>query len=317
MRIGGAGFSVKHANFIENHGEATTADVVAVMVEGRKRVRGRFGIELEPEVQALGPVEFPPDWHRRERLRSQRVRKAAESRGLGPRGGTSARATRRPAACKAFWRPPFRRLGPARVAAVLLVAALLGGGWLWLRDSSLVAVRHVEITGSAAQIGPHPRRPDRRGPTMTTLSIFSALAPPDRCRLPLPGGQEHPSRNRLSPRAAHPGGRGASERDLTAGRSPHTGLQGRHGAPRVDREARAPGAPGPRTSGRHQGHGPRQPAGVRPYWRPRPPALAARAAGVLDTAVHGIVVNLRTGPTRFRNGELVAREVDRRHGSAG
>jgi UDP-N-acetylenolpyruvoylglucosamine reductase len=64
LRIGGAGFSVKHANFIENHGDATTADVVAVMVEGRKRVRDRFGIELEPEVQALGPVVFPPDWHR-------------------------------------------------------------------------------------------------------------------------------------------------------------------------------------------------------------------------------------------------------------
>jgi UDP-N-acetylenolpyruvoylglucosamine reductase len=64
LRIGDAGFSVKHANFIENHGEATTADVVAVMVEGRKRVKERFGIELEPEVQALGPVVFPPDWHR-------------------------------------------------------------------------------------------------------------------------------------------------------------------------------------------------------------------------------------------------------------
>jgi UDP-N-acetylmuramate dehydrogenase len=64
LRIGGAGFSVKHANFIENHGDATTADVVAVMAEGRKRVRERFGIELEPEVQALGPVMFPPDWHR-------------------------------------------------------------------------------------------------------------------------------------------------------------------------------------------------------------------------------------------------------------
>jgi UDP-N-acetylmuramate dehydrogenase len=64
LRIGGAGFSLKHANFIENHGEATTADVVAVMVEGRTRVRDRFGIELEPEVQALGPVVFPPDWHR-------------------------------------------------------------------------------------------------------------------------------------------------------------------------------------------------------------------------------------------------------------
>lgn len=64
LRIGGAGFSVKHANFLENHGGATTADVVAVMVEGRKRVRERFEIDLEPEVQALGPVVFPPDWHR-------------------------------------------------------------------------------------------------------------------------------------------------------------------------------------------------------------------------------------------------------------
>ncbi len=63
LRIGGAGFSSKHANFVENHGDATTADVIAVMAEGRRRVRERFGIELEPEVQALGPVEFPSDWN--------------------------------------------------------------------------------------------------------------------------------------------------------------------------------------------------------------------------------------------------------------
>jgi UDP-N-acetylmuramate dehydrogenase len=62
LTIGGAGFSTKHANFIENHGHATTADVVAVMAEGRRRVRERFGVELEPEVQALGPVELPSDW---------------------------------------------------------------------------------------------------------------------------------------------------------------------------------------------------------------------------------------------------------------
>jgi UDP-N-acetylmuramate dehydrogenase len=62
LRIGGAGFSAKHANFIENHGNATTADVVAVMAEGRRRVSERFGIDLEPEVQALGPVELPRDW---------------------------------------------------------------------------------------------------------------------------------------------------------------------------------------------------------------------------------------------------------------
>ena len=62
LRIGGAGFSAKHANFVENHGDATTADVVAVMAEGRRRVKDRFGVELEPEVQALGPIEFPADW---------------------------------------------------------------------------------------------------------------------------------------------------------------------------------------------------------------------------------------------------------------
>ncbi len=65
LRIGGAGFSAKHANFIENHGDATTADVVAVMAAGRRQVQERFGIELEPEVQALGPVELPAQWSRR------------------------------------------------------------------------------------------------------------------------------------------------------------------------------------------------------------------------------------------------------------
>jgi UDP-N-acetylenolpyruvoylglucosamine reductase len=64
LRIGGAGFSVKHANFVENHGEATTAEVVAVMAEGARRVRERFGVELEPEVQALGPVRLPQEWSR-------------------------------------------------------------------------------------------------------------------------------------------------------------------------------------------------------------------------------------------------------------
>jgi len=64
LRIGGASFSVKHANFVENHGSATTADVVALMAEGRRRVQERFGIELEPEVQVLGPVDFPSDWGR-------------------------------------------------------------------------------------------------------------------------------------------------------------------------------------------------------------------------------------------------------------
>ncbi len=57
LTVGGARFSEKHANFVENTGEATTADVIALMVEGRRRVREQFGVELEPEVQLLGEVD--------------------------------------------------------------------------------------------------------------------------------------------------------------------------------------------------------------------------------------------------------------------
>ncbi|MEA2367400.1 MAG: UDP-N-acetylmuramate dehydrogenase [Thermoleophilaceae bacterium] len=57
LTVGGARFSEKHANFVENMGDATTADVIALMGEGRRRVRERFGLELEPEVQLLGDVD--------------------------------------------------------------------------------------------------------------------------------------------------------------------------------------------------------------------------------------------------------------------
>jgi UDP-N-acetylmuramate dehydrogenase len=59
LAVGGARFSPKHANFIENTGEATTTEILALMAAGRERVRERFGIELEPEVQLLGDVRFP------------------------------------------------------------------------------------------------------------------------------------------------------------------------------------------------------------------------------------------------------------------
>jgi len=59
LTIGGARFAPKHANFIENTGDATTADIVAVMNEGRCRVLELRGVELEPEVQTIGPVSYP------------------------------------------------------------------------------------------------------------------------------------------------------------------------------------------------------------------------------------------------------------------
>jgi UDP-N-acetylmuramate dehydrogenase len=59
-RIGGALVSPRHANFIENGGGATSADCIALMTEARRRVQERFGVELEHEVQFLGPLELPP-----------------------------------------------------------------------------------------------------------------------------------------------------------------------------------------------------------------------------------------------------------------
>ncbi|HET7053679.1 MAG TPA: UDP-N-acetylmuramate dehydrogenase [Solirubrobacterales bacterium] len=62
LESGGARFSPKHANFVENTGAATTADVLALMAAGRRRVHERFGVVLEPEVQLLGEVRWPEDW---------------------------------------------------------------------------------------------------------------------------------------------------------------------------------------------------------------------------------------------------------------
>lgn len=62
LRHGGARFSEKHANFVENDQDSTTAEVLELMAEGRRRVHERFGVVLEPEVQVLGEVEWPDGW---------------------------------------------------------------------------------------------------------------------------------------------------------------------------------------------------------------------------------------------------------------
>jgi UDP-N-acetylenolpyruvoylglucosamine reductase len=58
-RIGGAQISPRHANFIENADGARSADAVALMAEARRRAREEFGVELEHEVQLVGPIELP------------------------------------------------------------------------------------------------------------------------------------------------------------------------------------------------------------------------------------------------------------------
>jgi UDP-N-acetylenolpyruvoylglucosamine reductase len=58
FQIGGARISPVHANFIENTGDARSADVAALIREGRRRAREQFGVELEHEVELLGPISL-------------------------------------------------------------------------------------------------------------------------------------------------------------------------------------------------------------------------------------------------------------------
>jgi UDP-N-acetylmuramate dehydrogenase len=53
-QLGRAQISPVHANFIVNCGGATAADVVALIALARRRVRERFGVELELEVELRG-----------------------------------------------------------------------------------------------------------------------------------------------------------------------------------------------------------------------------------------------------------------------
>ena len=53
LKIGGAYFSEKHANFVMNDGTATQKDIITLGREGKKRVAQKFGVELENEVRMI------------------------------------------------------------------------------------------------------------------------------------------------------------------------------------------------------------------------------------------------------------------------
>ncbi|MFQ5519530.1 MAG: UDP-N-acetylmuramate dehydrogenase [Mariprofundus sp.] len=54
LKIGGASISGQHANFIVNEGEASSADIIALIERARRAVKAETGIELEPEVRMVG-----------------------------------------------------------------------------------------------------------------------------------------------------------------------------------------------------------------------------------------------------------------------
>jgi len=58
FQIGGAQISDQHANFIVNTGEASSADIVALIRRAQAAVKQHSGIELETEVRMIGEWEY-------------------------------------------------------------------------------------------------------------------------------------------------------------------------------------------------------------------------------------------------------------------
>ncbi len=104
------------------------------------------------------------------------INDAATRRRLGPwrgprgrgrgRGATGASADGLPARLRR------RLLDPRALIALVVAACLLGGGWLWFRDSSLVAVKRVTVTGaSGPDAGQIRRALLAAAQGMTTLDV--------------------------------------------------------------------------------------------------------------------------------------------------
>jgi UDP-N-acetylmuramate dehydrogenase len=51
LKVGGAEVSMRHANFLMNTGNATSKDIVELAVQVYEKVKEKFNVELEPEVQ--------------------------------------------------------------------------------------------------------------------------------------------------------------------------------------------------------------------------------------------------------------------------
>jgi UDP-N-acetylmuramate dehydrogenase len=56
LRVGDASVSLKHANFIINHGAATAADLERLVLQVQAQVMTAHGVTLQPEVRIVGEV---------------------------------------------------------------------------------------------------------------------------------------------------------------------------------------------------------------------------------------------------------------------
>ena len=86
---------------------------------------------------------------------------------LGPRIRGRRRSGERRLLGRLRWRP-----GPRLIAAVVGTLLVLGGAWLWFRDSGLVAVHDVRVTGASGADAPQVRSAlVTAARNMTTLNV--------------------------------------------------------------------------------------------------------------------------------------------------
>ena len=116
-----------------------------------------------------------------------------------------------------------RRLLALAVASLVLVA----GYQLWFRDSSLVEVKRVQVTGLTTSDAKRVRAAlTSAGKAMTTLHVDRAAL--DRAVETYPVIRALDGQPRLPARAAHPGDRVPAGRDRGLGRQPGAGGRRRH-----------------------------------------------------------------------------------------
>jgi cell division protein FtsQ len=188
-----------------------------------------------------------------------------------------------------------RRRLPILAAALVLLGALLAGGWLWLRDSTLVAVHRVEITGlSGPDVGAIRASLTAAARSMTTLDVqlgvlHEAVSP-------------YPEVKRLQVSTQFPHGMRIAVTEqvpvavISIGSQPvpvaADGTLLRDATPSASLPTLAVGAlPGGTRIEDPVARAELSVLGAAPY------ALLARAASVSHDYWHGVVVQLRQGPS--------------------
>ncbi len=97
--------------------------------------------------------------------------RSGPARGRSAGGGLRFAAHRLRALTRARSRSGRRRL-PIVLAVIALLGGLLAGGWFWLRDSALVAVHRVQISGlSGPDVGAIHASLTAAARSMTTLDV--------------------------------------------------------------------------------------------------------------------------------------------------